>query len=161
MKNDKLKVLVSACLMGESVRWNGANKRSGDLISWAANNDIELIPVCPENELYGTPRSTIGLVYIDEKVQAKMAGRDVSVELSEKCQEIRERHPDAVGFIGIYGSPTCGISVPVKKFGKVTKGYMHDQALFPTVEVGQLKSCSQRETFIRRIKKSLQLRAKK
>ena len=146
-----MKILISACVFGKNVRWNGSNKNSEKIKKWARDNEIELVPVCPEDELFGTPRSTIKLIQIENEICAKMAGKDITGELDEKTKQLYERFPDAKGFIGIYGSPSCGISVGVKNLGKVTKGFMHKNADIPTVEIGQLKKDSQKEIFLNRI----------
>ena len=146
-----MKILISSCLLGNSVRWNKAQKLDSDLISWCKSNNIELIPVCPENELFGTPRPPIKLVQIKEEITAVMKSLDVSESLEEKSEEIFKRHPDAVGFIGINNSPSCGLSVGVKGAGKVTKGYMHKIANVPSDESNHLKNDDRRKVFIKRI----------
>ena len=148
-----MKVLVSSCLMGNRVRWNKQDKLNDGLLVWAAENDIELVPVCPEDELLGTPRDRIRLIKIEEKTCALHKGCDILQELKAKCSQIIERHPDAVGFIGIYGSPTCGISVGVKNLGRTIKGFMHQESEFPTIESNALKNPNNREVFLRRLKK--------
>ena len=94
----KLKVLISSCLLGNNVRWNGLNKKSKSILKWAEDNNIDLLPVCPENELFGTPRP-IRLIELYGKIQAMMKGQDVMVALDEKCQEIFDRYPGAVGSV--------------------------------------------------------------
>lgn len=146
-----MKVLISSCVLGGNVRWNGANKLNQQIIEWAAANDIDLVPVCPENELLGTPRPPIKLVQVEEKICALLKDRDIIKSLDKKCKEILYRHPDAKGFIGIANSPTCGISVGVKNLGKVTKGIMHKQCNFPTTESNALNRESNQEIYIRRL----------
>ena len=146
-----MKVLISACVMGKKVRWNGADKLQQDIIEWAKLNDIELIPICPEHELLGTPRSKIRLIQIADEVRAITKTRDIRELLDAKCKEIVDRHPDAVGFIGIANSPSCGISVGVKNLGKVIKGSMHKHVSFPSTESNALKHASNRDVFIRRL----------
>lgn len=44
-----MKVVVSACLLGENCKYSGGNNRSERLLSELAKHpDIEVIPVCPE-----------------------------------------------------------------------------------------------------------------
>ena len=82
-----------------------------------------------------------------------MKGQDVMVALDEKCQEIFDRYPGAVGFIGISRSPSCGISVGVKNLGKTIKGSMHKVSKIATIEINQLKNQQQRDTFLSRLKR--------
>ena len=148
-----MKILISSCLLGEKVRWNGAQKLNSDLISWCKENDIELIPVCPEDELFGTPRSPINLVQIEDKIESFMGAKKVTNELKEKSMEIFDRNPDAVGFIGMFGSPSCGISIGVKKAGKFSKGMMHKVSKVPTDDSRQMKNPNRRDIFLERVKK--------
>ena len=149
-----MKVLVSACLLGQKVRWNASHKKAETLEEWALKNGLELIPICPENELFGTPRPPIRLSDVDGQTRAIMKGEDVMDLLDTKCVEIQAAHPEAVGFIGISRSPTCGISVGVKNLGRTIKGSMHKTTSLPTVEYNQLKSKNCREQFLRRLNKS-------
>lgn len=41
-----MKILVSACLLGENCKYNGCNNRNGELIDKLKNHDV--IAVCPE-----------------------------------------------------------------------------------------------------------------
>lgn len=148
-----MKILISSCILGQNVRWNGSNKTDEDLIKWAKENDIELVPVCPENELFGTPRAPIRLIDVYGKIQAQMRGEDVMAILDSKCQEIFKRYPDAVGFIGIANSPSCGVNVGVKGHGKTTKGSMHKISKISTIEINQLKNHNQRVIFLSRLNK--------
>ena len=146
-----MQVLVSSCLLGNKVRWNKQDKLNSKLLTWAESEGLELIPICPEDELLGTPRSTIRLIQIEEKTCAMHKGSDIMDALDDKCRNIIKRYPDAVGFIGIYGSPTCGISVGVKNLGKVTKGSMHKLYDMPTTEAGILRNENNRSVFLRRL----------
>jgi len=147
-----VKVLVSACVFGKKVRWNGSSKISESVMKWAKDNQIELIPVCPENELFGTPRSTIRLVQIDNETIADMKSTNVMQQLDKKSIEILQRYPEIKGFIGIYGSPSCGISVGVKNLGNVVKGSMHKNATIPTTEAGHIGNAQSSKQFLNRLK---------
>ena len=122
---------------------------------WANEMGFELVPVCPENELFGTPRKPIRLIQIGDKRSAMMGQEDVMEKMRQKAEDIYVRHSEAVGFIGIYNSPSCGISVGVKNLGKTVKGSMHENSPVPTTEIGHLKKQSSREVFKKRIEKKL------
>ena len=79
-----MKVLISSCVLGNEVRWNKQGKLNSEVIEWAEQNDIELIPVCPEDELLGTPRDKIRLIQIEEKTCAHYKNRDIMEELRSK-----------------------------------------------------------------------------
>ena len=149
MKN---KILVSKCLLGKKVRWNGAQKFDSSLLDWLTSNDFEIVPICPEHDLFGTPRAPIKLIYTD-RIRAIQSSMDISSLLESRCKEIVDANPDVVGFIGVYGSPSCGVSVGVKNLGSVIKGYMHKFGSFPTTESSQLRSEKNRDIFLKRIEK--------
>ena len=148
-----MKLLISSCVMGNKVRWNGASKEFPFIKDWAEENGIKLTPVCPENELLGTPRPSIRLIQVGDEVHAHAGKNEISEQLRQTSKNILERHPDAVGFIGIANSPTCGVSAGVKKRGSTMKGIFHLAADFPTCEVNQLKSEQGRQSFLRRVAK--------
>ena len=89
----------------------------------------------------------------DSTIQAVFAGIDIYDDLIDKCEEIIARYPDAVGFIGIARSPSCGLSVGVKNLGKVIKGPMHIKSKFPTTEISSMNTERNRDMFLLRVKK--------
>ena len=147
------KVLISACVIGRNVRWSGGNKRYDKIKDWANENDIELVPVCPENDLFGTPRAKIRLRQEGEEVKGIMKGKDIFPQLRDRCEQILLQYADAVGIIGIARSPSCGISVGVKNRGATMKAPMHASAPFPTTEINSLRTPQGLELFLRRIEK--------
>ena len=59
---DRVRLGVSRCLMGESVRYDGGHRRSA-LLTESLAPWVELVPVCPEVEVgMGTPRPPIRLI---------------------------------------------------------------------------------------------------
>ena len=146
-----MKVLISSCVLGNKVRWNKQGKLDTGVIEWARQNGIDLVPVCPEDELLGTPRDKIRLIQIEDRTCAHYKGKDIMDQLKKTCENILKAHPDARGFIGIYGSPSCGISVGVKNLGKVTKGVMHKQCVIPTIESTALRNENNRVVFLKRL----------
>src|SRR5437867_8270240 len=62
IEREKIRLGVSACLLGARVRYAGGHKRAGALLR-ALGADVEWVPVCPEVELgLGVPRPPIVLV---------------------------------------------------------------------------------------------------
>lgn len=148
-----MRILISSCVMGNSVRWNGSDRQDKDIEEWASAHGFTLTPVCPEDSLFGTPRPPIKLHKISDQVLAMMNSRNVYPELVSECKRILSEYPDVVGYIGIAGSPSCGISVGVKGAGSVMKAPMHAEAGFPTTEINSMKSPENRERFRERIMK--------
>ena len=147
------KILISSCVYGNDVRWNGSNRRCQHIHDWAEEHGYELVPICPEHELFGTPRSTIRLRAVDGEVKAFAGKKEVYLELQEKSQEIASRHNDAVGFIGITRSPTCGLSTGVKDYGRTIKAPMHQAVGCPSTEISSMNTKSNRQKFLERVKK--------
>ena len=59
---ESLKLGISACLLGDQVRYNGGHKQS-TLCSKVLSEHFEFVPVCPEVAIgLGTPREPIRLI---------------------------------------------------------------------------------------------------
>ena len=59
---ETLKLGISACLLGNEVRYNGGHKQS-NLCSKVLSEHFEFVPVCPEVAIgLGTPREPIRLI---------------------------------------------------------------------------------------------------
>ena len=148
-----MKILISSCVLGNKVRWNGAHRQANDVQKWADECGFKLVPICPENDLFGTPRKPITLHQIADQVMAMMGRDNVYPELVEKCREIIEHHNDAVGYIGIAGSPSCGIANWVQGRKKQMKSPMHDLSPWPTTEINSMRTPKNREIFKKRVLK--------
>ena len=148
-----MKILISSCVYGNDVRWNGTNRRHQEIHEWAKANGFELVPVCPEDELFGTPRSTIRLRAVDGEIKAFAGKKEIYSQLQEKSQEIASRHSNVVGFIGISRSPTCGLSAGVKDLGRTIKAPMHQSLDCPTTEISSMNTEGNRQIFLERVRK--------
>lgn len=103
-----MKILVSACLIGENCKYDGGNNRNEKLLSILRGHEV--IPVCPE-VLGGlpTPRvpsEIVGGVVVDRNG----VSRDDSFRRgAEKALEIARREkPDLI--ILQSRSPSCGVN---------------------------------------------------
>ena len=103
-----MKVLVSACIMGENCKYNGKNNKNSAAIHFL--KDKEVISICPE-VLAGmeTPRPCAEIVngrVVDEN------GNDVSLEYNKAVavalSKIQNEEIDLV--ILQSRSPTCGVN---------------------------------------------------
>jgi uncharacterized protein YbbK (DUF523 family) len=148
-----MKILISSCVYGNDVRWNGTNRRHQEIHEWAEVNGFELVPVCPENELFGTPRSTIRLRSVDGEIKAFAGKKEIYSQLQDKSQEIASRYKNVVGFIGISRSPTCGLSAGVKDLGRTIKAPMHQSLDCPTTEISSMNTEGNRQIFLERVRK--------
>ncbi|MBT4260233.1 MAG: DUF523 domain-containing protein [Nitrospina sp.] len=61
VKDMKIKIGVSSCLVGEKVRWNGDHKQD-QYVREVLANYFEYVSICPEMEVgMGVPRETVAL----------------------------------------------------------------------------------------------------
>ena len=60
--SDRIRLGVSACLLGQPVRYNGGHKRDPFIVE-ELGRFVEFVPVCPEVEAgFPVPRETFRLV---------------------------------------------------------------------------------------------------
>ena len=101
-----MKIMVSACLLGDNVKYNGGNNRNDELISFL--KDYEVIKVCPEC-LGGLSIPRDPSEIIDNKVFSK-EGIDVTSEFrlgGEKTLKIAKDNNIKVAILK-KNSPSCG-----------------------------------------------------
>lgn len=79
----KMKLLVSACLLGINCKYNGKNNQNNKILELLKNYD--LIPICPET-LGGLPTPRIPSEIQNDKVITK-DGRDVTKEYQKGAKE--------------------------------------------------------------------------
>lgn len=118
MSRPIIRIGVSACLMGEKVRYDGNHRRNSFVTDILAEH-FELVPVCPEAELgMGVPRETVDLE--GDVAAPKMIGthsrKDWTASMNDwtrqKIEELASLN--LCGFVMKKGSPSCGVHrVPV------------------------------------------------
>ena len=120
---NKTILVVSACLMGARVRYNGDHKRCSLLVEEISRSH-KLIPLCPEFECgLGIPREPMNLHLINglirligvisqedytDPMEKWFAQELVRIEQIEKSAGAR-----IAGFVLKAGSPSCGLKVPL------------------------------------------------
>jgi len=109
--SDRLKLAVSACVLGQPVRYNGGHKRSALCVE-LLGQAFDFVPLCPEVGIgLGTPRPPIRLVGSPESPRAVGVG-DASLDVTERLQEWAERVAATLegvsGVILMQRSPSCG-----------------------------------------------------
>ncbi len=109
--SDRPRVVVSACLLGERVRYDG--RSAEDPLILKLTEEFERIPVCPELSVgLGVPREKI-IVYREEKeirVSQPATGLELTQRLKEFAGEFLESVGEVDGFILKSRSPSCGVS---------------------------------------------------
>lgn len=160
-----LRVGISACLLGEEVRFDGGHKRDAFLTD-ALGKYVEWVPVCPEVEVgMGTPREALRLVRDGERT--RMVTTQTGIDYTDRMNEWAVRRVAALaredldGYVLKRNSPSCGM-IDVKVFDDSGRASLEGQGLFaavlteqmpllPVEEEGRLNDPSLREDFISRL----------
>jgi uncharacterized protein YbbK (DUF523 family) len=114
----RVKVAVSACLLGEAVRYDGGHKRCAILGGAELNERFEWVAVCPEMGAgMGTPRAPVTLV--GQGAAPRMVSQ-TGVDWTAAMVVFVAAEIDRLGAVGVAGlicksrSPSCGArAVPV------------------------------------------------
>ncbi|GGK07474.1 YbgA family protein [Pseudomonas matsuisoli] len=160
----KPKLAISACLLGDEVRFNGGHKRSHrcqDLEQY-----FEFVRVCPEVAIgLGTPREAIRLVGDPARPRAKNSSdqtHDYTDALAKYGKRMADELEDICGYILMQKSPSCGLErvkvyqddgLPAETNGQGI--YTHEIQVqrpnLPLEEDGRLNDPVLRENFITRV----------
>jgi uncharacterized protein YbgA (DUF1722 family)/uncharacterized protein YbbK (DUF523 family) len=160
-----MRVGVSACLLGEEVRFDGGHKRDPFLVG-TFGRFVEWVPTCPEVEAgFGTPRESMRLVRVDDHVRllTVKTGRDVTAPLASAITRRMRSLPaeELSGYVLKKNSPSCGLT-RVKLYDGSGMPSAKGQGLFaaalaehfphmPLEEEGRLSDPRIRENFIERV----------
>ncbi len=165
MGQSKPKIAVSACLMGDEVRYNGGHKRS-TLCTEQLTEHVDLVGVCPEVAIgMGTPREPIRLV---GDIAAPRAVGTVSPELevtdalTAYGEKMATQLTGISGYIFMQKSPSCGLyrvkvyqanGLPAPGGGRGLYAAAFCAALpdLPVEEEGRLNDPVLRENFLTRV----------
>ncbi len=103
------KIAISACLLGEACRYDGDNNLNVELIEIIKDN--YLIPFCPEDYAFGSPRATMDLVDINHQARAisNNNSKDLTKPIRDYAKSFFSKHRDIDLYIGKDRSPSCGV----------------------------------------------------
>jgi len=103
------KVAISACLLGEACRYDASHNR--DELLLAKLKGFELIPFCPEDHAFGSPRPTMDLVETKAGIKAisNTTKEDLSFAIEGYAKTFFDTHCDIDLFVGKDRSPSCGV----------------------------------------------------
>lgn len=157
-------VAVSSCLLGNNVRFNGANSHK-KLVTEELSQLFKYHAICPEVAAgMGIPRKPIYLEKNNEKIIIKQheTNFDWTDKLNEASCELIKKLPKIYGFILKKTSPTCGQET-VKLYNE-KHGVIHHKAdgvfvtelkkalpLLAIEDEGRLNDPSLKEHFIKRV----------
>lgn len=164
--SDKIPIGISACLLGENVRFDGGHKRLAfavnELAPW-----VHFEPVCPEMAIgLPTPRPALRLVKLDEGEIALRFSNHSEGDLTQAMQQFSSRRVSGFehlcGYIVCAKSPSCGME-RVRVYeeegsnnrksgtGIFTAELKRQLPWLPVEEDGRLYDPAIRENFVERI----------
>ena len=162
---EKIKLGISSCLLGNPVRWNAGHKLDKYLVN-TLGQFVDYVPVCPEVEAgFGVPRESMRLVGDPENphlitFKTKTDHTDQMQRWAKKRVKELEKE-DLCGFIFKSDSPSSGMirvkvysekGMPVKKgVGMFARAYMDHFPGIPVEDDGRLNNPAIRENFIERV----------
>jgi uncharacterized protein YbgA (DUF1722 family)/uncharacterized protein YbbK (DUF523 family) len=162
----RIRLGISACLLGEPVRFDGGHKRDAFLVE-TLGRFVEWVPVCPEVESgMGAPREPMRLVRQNGgelHLLVTRTGEDQTDTMRRFTRRrIEELAADNLcGFVLKKNSPTCGLE-RVQVFGTTGKEVTSGRGLFadaitsrfpllPVEEEARLNESRLRENFVERV----------
>ena len=164
-RQDKIRIGISTCLLGENVRYNGGHALDRFLKD-TLGKWVEYVPVCPEVECgFGIPRETFRLV--GDPVNPRFITGRTKIDYTDRMLTWARRRvaelegEDLLGFIFKSDSPSSGMErvkvydekgMPQKKgVGLFARTFMEHFPMTPVEEEGRLHDPVLRENFIERI----------
>jgi uncharacterized protein YbgA (DUF1722 family)/uncharacterized protein YbbK (DUF523 family) len=165
MSRSTIKIGISACVLGQKVRFDASHKQSRFVTS-ELGEYVNFVPVCPEVGIgLPVPRPTIRLVSNEERL-ALVDSKDAGIDHTEAMQrfsrsKVAQLHElQLCGYVVCAKSPTCGMErVKVYKHqradkegvGLYTAELMRQMPWLPVEEDGRLNDPHLRENFVTRI----------
>jgi uncharacterized protein YbbK (DUF523 family)/uncharacterized protein YbgA (DUF1722 family) len=167
----KPKILISSCILGNNVRFDGGNKYD----SWICQrmgDYFEFVSVCPEVQMgMSIPREPVNL-QLTKSGEIKMMGSKSKTDFTSSAvhtsQEIiNEKSSEVCGAILQKKSPSCGVErvklynekeeelytmkkTPQNK-GIFASMLMVQKPLLPVIDSGRIFDKHERENFLRRV----------
>lgn len=162
---EKVRIGISSCLMGNPVRWNAGHKLDR-FLTGTLGQFVEYVPVCPEVEAgFGVPRESVRLVGDPEnpRMITFKTKRDLTDQMTRWAEKrVKElEKEDLCGFIFKCDSPSSGM-IRVKVYsdkgmprkvgvGMFARAFMDHFPRIPVEDDGRLHNPAIRENYIERI----------
>lgn len=163
---EELRIGISACLLGQAVRYDGGHKLAAPLVR-ALSRVATLLPVCPEVEVgMPVPRPPIQLVRRGRGVRLvdPASGADHTAAMT-RWAAARARELERLGLSGFVlkeDSPSCGLErVKVHAAGEpparegtglFARALLARLPLLPVEEEGRLEDPAARRRFLARVR---------
>ncbi len=163
--DDEIRIGVSACLLGQQVRYDGGHKHDHFLTD-TVGRFVTYVPVCPEVDIgLGIPRESIQLTRAEDGIHlvAPRSGRDLTDDMrsyaEDKVRSLEALHLS--GYILKKDSPSCGMERvrvhgpkgPPARNGRglFAEALIEAMPLLPVEEEGRLNDPRLRENFFVRV----------
>lgn len=161
----QIRIGISACLLGQEVRFDGGHKRDSFLTEELGKH-VQWVPVCPEVEVgMGTPREALRLVRDGDRT--RMITIQTGIDYTDRMNHWADRRlaalacEDLDGYVLKSNSPSCGM-LDVKVFhdngrvspqgqGLFASALMERMPLLPVEDERRLNDPRVRENFIARL----------
>lgn len=121
-----IRIGISACLIGENVRWNGGHCRDR-FITDMLGEYLEYVPVCPEVECgLGVPRETLRLIGDpdDPRLVTSKTQKDVT-EKMQRWAEIRGRELEKENLCGFIFKKGGFLKIGTGLFARAFVSHFH------------------------------------
>ncbi|WP_299490847.1 DUF523 and DUF1722 domain-containing protein [uncultured Shewanella sp.] len=162
--SEKIQIGISACLLGEKVRFDGGHKAS-QYCQKELKPHFDFVSVCPEMAIgMGAPRKSIRLIRDNEALYVR--SQDGSLDVTDKLVDFSQDKVEQLDFLGGYilcaKSPTCGMERVIEYkietnsgskvgVGVFARALMDRYPSLPVEEDGRLHDLKIRENFFTRI----------
>ena len=157
-----MRIGVSACLLGRSVRYDGGHTRDTFLVEDLAPH-VDLLSTCPEVDIgLGTPREPIALVAAGGDVRVR--GVESGADHTDALRAHGVRRGGELAAIGLAGyvlksrSPSCGLAVGVRgdgveapRPGVFAAALLERLPLLAVIEENALRDAGARDHFLTRV----------
>lgn len=163
--SDKIKIGISACLLGNNVRYNGGHQLDRHIRD-TLGQFFDFLPVCPEVEC-GLPVPREAMRLVGDPSNPKLLTNRTGIDYTHRMvswakRRVRELDKEALcGFIFKKDSPSSGMQrvkvyskkgMPLRKgIGMFARVFMDYFPRIPVEEDGRLHDPKLRENFIERI----------
>lgn len=143
---------ISACLLGQPVRYDGDHKRV-DVLAGDLAAQFEWVPVCPEvGAGMGVPRPPVHLV--GDPAAPRMVTRDGARDWTAEMTAFTAAELDRLAALGICGfvlksrSPSCGLrDIPTAGEGLFAAAVRRRFPDIPVADEVELEDAGRREAF--------------
>ena len=159
MKPPRARIAVSACLLGQAVRYDATHRRH-EFVARHLVDVAELLALCPEHGAgFGVPRPPMELRGDPGQPRAVRVD-DPSVDLTQALEAYSRSTASALasvdGYVFKKGSPSCGLAGVVLRHapGGTTATGIHARIVremfpeLPVIEEDALDDVAQREAFL-------------